>query len=179
MRNRIALAFLLASALPAAAHVTLAEPTAKSGSYYVAMFRVSHGCDGAPTTALSVSIPQGILIARPQPKAGWTIEKEHAPLSAPAKGEMGEAITQRVSKITWHGKLEADEFDQFGLLLKLPVMSGPLALPVVQSCEKCEADWTQTPAAGQDPHAMKFPAPVLTVTPAASTQDAMPGMKMP
>jgi uncharacterized protein YcnI len=34
---------------------------------------------------------------------------------------------------------------------------------VKQTCEKGEADWSQIPAAGQNPHSLQFPAPVLNV----------------
>ena len=35
-------------------------------------------------------------------------------------------IAQRVSAITWAGRLPADQFDQFGVMMKLPATSGAL-----------------------------------------------------
>ncbi|HCX67738.1 MAG TPA: hypothetical protein DHK64_09450, partial [Rhodobiaceae bacterium] len=50
----LAAAVALATAAPAAAHVVLDEPMASAGAYYKAVFRVPHGCDGSPTTSVSV-----------------------------------------------------------------------------------------------------------------------------
>lgn len=166
---------LAAPALPAAAHIVLAEPTARPGSYYAGFFRVSHGCDGSPTTALRIEIPAGIVMAKPQPKPGWTLKVEKAPLPKPAPGEGGAMLTERVTAITWSGRLGAEEFDQFGVMVKLPTEAGPLYFPAVQTCERGEQRWTDVPAAGQAWHAIPHPAPILTLQP-ADGMDAMAGM---
>ena len=145
-------ALLLISAVAAGAHIVLAEPQAKAGSYHAAFFRVSHGCAGSATLSIRVAIPAGIASAHPQPKPGWTLAVE----------KQGE----RVSAILWTGRLEDDQFDQFGVMLKLPAAPGRLYFPTVQRCDAGENDWTMIPAAGQSPHALKSPAPMLELTPA-------------
>lgn len=60
MRNSLAVLALCLSAAPALAHVSLAEPNAAPSSRYVAHFRVGHGCDGKPTTALTVALPPSV-----------------------------------------------------------------------------------------------------------------------
>jgi uncharacterized protein YcnI len=173
MRNRIALALLLGTVGSALAHVTLAEPKAGAGSYYVGAFRVGHGCSGSPTTALRIEIPDGIASARPQPKPGWTVEIETAPLAKPVPGEMGETVTSRVTAVTLNGgSLPGDQFDQFLVLMKLPAVPGQLLFPATQTCAKGEEHWSDAPMAGMR---MPHPAPALTVTPATGGGDTSMG----
>ena len=167
---------LAAPALPAAAHIVLAEPTARPGAYYAGFFRVSHGCGASPTTSLRIEIPSSILTAKPQPKPGWTITVEKAPLPKPVAAEGGTMQTERVAAITWTGRLGAEEFDQFGLMVKLPAATGALYFPAVQTCATGEARWTDIPAAGQAWHDLPRPAPVLDIQP-ADQMDDMAGMQ--
>lgn len=157
-----ALALLLPAA--AAAHIVFAEPQAVAGSYYAGFLRVSHGCGAADTVSIRVEIPAGVLSARPQPKPGWTLAVEHAPLAAPIKGEGGPVITQRVSAITWTGQLPSDQFDQFGIMMKLPEAPGALYFPTVQRCTRGTNDWVNLPASPDAWHATRNPAPILTLT---------------
>src|SRR4051812_21497682 len=101
---------LLAAALllvpcAAAAHVTLGEPAALPGANYVAHFRVGHGCDGSPTTAISVALPPGISNPQAQPQQGWSVATVRSggriiavtwkggPLPATARGEFVMTMT--------------------------------------------------------------------------------------
>jgi copper(I)-binding protein/uncharacterized protein YcnI len=171
-----ALAFLNPSG-SAFAHVTLADPRAAPGAYYVSFFRVGHGCAGSATTALRVELPEAITTARPQPKPGWTVEIEHAPLAAPVKGEGGKLLTERVKAITWRGgPLPDEDWDQFGIMAKLPDAPGKLYFPAVQTCEIGEARWVEIPAADK-PGRLAHPAPSLEVA-AGAGGDAMAGMDM-
>jgi uncharacterized protein YcnI len=159
MKKLIALAALLPAA--AGAHVVFDQPQATAGGYYTGFLRVTHGCGDSPTVSVRVDIPVGIVSARPQPKPGWTLTIERAPLATPIKGEGGTAITTRVTAITWTGKLPPDEFDQFGLSLKLPDAAGPLYFPTTQRCEKGVNAWTAIPASPEQWHATPSPAPML------------------
>lgn len=150
--------------LPAMAHVVLAEPKARSGSYYAGFFRVSHGCGTSDTVSVRISMPESLLSARPQPKAGWTVQVEHAPLDTSRQGEGGAIITDRVAAITWTGRLPADQFDQFGVMMKLPGSVGPLYFPTVQTCVSGENRWVDIPASGQAWHDVENPAPVIELT---------------
>ena len=47
-----------------------------------------------------VEIPTAILTAKPQPKAGWTLEIEREPLAAPIKGDGGPRPTQPAPTLT-------------------------------------------------------------------------------
>lgn len=156
----IAAAAALVLTQSAAAHVVLAEPHARAGSYYAGFFRISHGCGDEPTIAVRIDIPEGVTIAHPQPKPGWRLTIERAPLPAPLQSEGG-PITERVAAITWRGRLPADEFDQFGVMLRLPDAAGPLYFPVTQTCAHSERRWADIPGPNQAWHDVANPAPVL------------------
>ena len=142
----------MAAAAPASAHVTVQPATATAGAYQVLRFGVGHGCgDKAATTALRIEIPAGVSVARPQPKPGWKLEIVRA----------GETV----SAIVWRGSLPLDQFDEFVMLAKLPAAGGPLAFPAIQTCGAAENRWidSQSPGAPRP----KFPAPTVTLVPAA------------
>jgi Uncharacterized protein conserved in bacteria len=156
-----ALSLLLASA--ASAHIVFADPEAKPGAYYAGFLRVGHGCGASPTRAIRVEIPEGVNIARPQPKPGWSIEIERAPLATPIHAEGGHQITERVIAITWRGELPADQFDQFGIMMRLPGQAGALYFPVTQTCANGATRWDQIPPAGAAWGSVPHPAPMLTL----------------
>ena len=122
-----------------------------------------------------MEIPAAILVAKPQPKAGWTLESEREPLATPIKGDGGETLTTRAKAVTWRGRLGDDEFDAFGLMAKLPDAAVVLAFPAVQTCEAAENRSVETPTAEASAPARR-PAPTLTVTPKGD--DGMAGMDM-
>jgi len=171
LRRSIIVAALTVATSAASAHVTFAEPAAKAGSYYAGFLRVTHGCGSSPTVSVHVAIPQGIEIARPQPKAGWTLTMDRAPLAKPIPSESGGLIKDRVIGVTWTGNLPADEFDQFGIMLKLPSDAGPLYFPTMQICASGANAWTNLPATPDAWHSTKMPAPMLIVTAEAAAHD--------
>jgi len=166
MKKFVVLAAILAGS--AQAHVVMSPAEATAGSYYAGDVRIGHGCDDEATTAVRIEVPEGIMTARPRPKPGWTVEVERVPLATPIVSD-GKEQRDRVSAITWRGNLPADQFDDFGMMLKLPRgQSGPLYLPVRQICGAKAVAWTEIPAAGQNWGALKHPAPVLTLEPAVT-----------
>jgi copper(I)-binding protein/uncharacterized protein YcnI len=149
-----ALAVLSISALAssAQAHIVADPAEAKPGSYFRTALRVGHGCGaGKPTTAIRVSIPEGVVNASAQPKPGWEIRVETTKLEKPVDAGHGRMTDTVVSAISWSGgSLPNEQFDEFGLVLKLSDAPGKqLALPVVQTCAGGETRWDQIPAAGQ------------------------------
>ena len=167
----------LAVAGPAAAHVVLSQPHAPAGGYYTAYLRVGHGCEGAATTSIRLEVSPETPVVRPQPKPGWTLRIEHLPLTTPLRGEGGRMLSERVSAITrTGGPLPDAEWAEFGVSTKLPARTGALYFPVVQTCDRGEARWTETPVPGQPSRRLTHPAPMLTLDP--PVEDTMGGMKM-
>jgi hypothetical protein len=163
-----ALVLTLASA-DAFAHVTLEEPAAIAGSGYKAVLRIGHGCDGSATQALAVQIPAGFQGAKPMPKAGWTVEVRRAALAQPYESH-GRRVTDDVVEITWRAKttdayLPDAFFDEFVLRGQTPTQPGALWFKVLQSCEKGQLNWAETPARGTSTRGLKEPAVLLEVLP--------------
>lgn len=149
------------SSLPAAAHVVLERREAPAGSYHKAVFRVPHGCSGSPTTAIAVTIPADILVARPQPKPGWQLTVVRQALPQPVKGPHGATIAERIDRIVWEGgSLPDDWFDEFAIQVRLPASPAGTLLhfPVEQTCAEGARHWTSTDA--NHP----APAPALRLT---------------
>ena len=147
----------------AQAHVTLETPQAAAGSYYKAVFRVGHGCEGSPVTQLIVNIPPGVRGAKPMVKPGWRIEIERARLDTPYESH-GHSVTEDVAQIRYiGGPLPDTHYDEFALMAQLPEQAGPLYWKLTQICEKGRVDWVEAPAAGQALHDLKSPAALLDV----------------
>lgn len=162
-------AFTWATALwsPVFAHVVLQDGAAAAGASYRATFRVGHGCDGAPTTGIRVSIPAGFNGAQPMPKPGWTVTTKSGVLATPYQSH-GKTFTEGVVEITWvangaENALPADFYDEFVLRGTTPTRPGPLWFKVVQSCGKGEDAWVEIPASGTSTKGLKSPAALLEV----------------
>ena len=155
---------LAVTASAASAQIVLSQPKFEAGQNYAAFFRVEHGCDGSPTLALKVHIPDGVTVLQTPDKPGWKLETQR--------------IKDSLTDITWRGRLDAGTTDQFGLFLKLPAKAGPLYFPAVQQCEKGETRWIDIPAAGQSSRDVTHPAPMLQLTAATTPATVMAGSMM-
>ncbi|RAK59836.1 nuclear export factor GLE1 [Phenylobacterium hankyongense] len=156
----LATALALALASGAHAHVSAEPAEAEPGAYQVVRFRIGHGCSETQgTTALRIEIPPRIASARPQPKPGWGLAVEH-----------GGGAAGAVSAVVWTGRLPADQFDEFAILLRLPQAPGVLYFPAVQTCGAGQAQWTEIPDPGETGR-LDHPAPALRLTPATGAPD--------
>ena len=165
MRNKFLLSILFTSLpLMASAHVTLTEPEAKPGTHYLAHFKVGHGCDGSPTTGLSINIPDGVSAVEPQAKLGWSADLVHD--------------GKRVSAVNFSGgTIAANVPDEVVISMMLPETLGPLVFTANQTCEKGSEYWSELPAA--DGHKLQNPAPILKLTNTpTNAAPAMDGMDM-
>jgi uncharacterized protein YcnI len=156
---------ILASA-PATAHVTLERNEAPADSFFNAMVNVPHGCEGSPTLKVRVRIPEGVIGVKPQPKPGWDLAIRKEKLAQPIVESHGRTITEVVAEVTWTGKLVDENFDQFGIHMRLPNKPGEtLYFPTVQECETGVHRWIEIPAAGKSRGDYKEPAPFLRLIP--------------
>ena len=140
------------------AQVALSQKTFEAGVNFAAFFKVEHGCEGSPTLSLRVDIPSDVTVLEVPLKEGWTTNAER--------------VQRRISAVSWRGRLEGGQADQFAVLLKLPSRVGPLYFPTVQRCAKGEMRWTEIPTSGQAAKDLKRPAPVVELT-AAVARPAM------
>ncbi|PTT81863.1 nuclear export factor GLE1 [Pelomonas sp. HMWF004] len=160
-----ALALLAATAQ---AHVSLEQPEAAAGSGYRATFRIGHGCEGAATKVVVITLPAGLRGAKPMPKAGWTLTTTRRPLKTPYESH-GKPVTDELAEVRWTANTPADFlqdewFDEFVLRASLPAEPGTLWFPVRQLCTQGEWNWAELPSA--ETPKPRAPAVKLTVTPA-------------
>ncbi|MFE6254661.1 YcnI family protein [Agromyces sp. NPDC057865] len=143
---------LAAVPLAASAHVTVTPSGTAAGSYTVLTFAFSHGCEGSPTTAIAIDIPESIASVSPTLNPNYTIEKV-------ADGD-------RTSQVVYTAITPVQDGyrDTIELSLQLPedAAGETLAFPVLQSCEVGETNWNQVAEEGEEEP--ESPAPVIVVT---------------
>ena len=152
---------------PASAHVTITPSDTSAGAYTVLTVSVGHACEGSPTTALDIQIPEPILSVTPTLLEGWEVEKKMVQLDEPVEDAHGNSVTERVGEVVYTADQPlADGYRAaMELSLQLPETPGEtLTFPVVQKCVQGETGWTETPAEGQDAEELERPAPSVTIT---------------
>lgn len=154
-------------AAPAFAHTTANPSSTAAGAYAIVTMRVPHGCEGAATTVLDVSIPAGVTSVKPEQVPGWSVTTEIGSYAEPVTIH-GQEITEGVVEVTWtadDGVSLPDAFYRdFGLSVKLPDTVGEtLYFPAVQTCEDgSEAAWIEIPSSeGEE---LEKPAPAFELT---------------
>lgn len=145
------------------AHVVLEQKSAPAASYYKATFMVGHGCEGSPTTSISVTIPDGVVSIKPMPKPGWDLKTRVETLAKPHQLH-GKTFTEGVTRVIWTGGALADaNYDEFVMLTRLPDTPGTLYFKVVQTCEQGENRWEEIPAEGKTTRDYRMPAAMLII----------------
>ncbi len=166
---------LFLSPAAAHAHATLQIREASPDAGYRGVVQITHGCEGTPTNRVSVTIPEGVIGAKPMPKPGWTVTTQRGPYARAYPYYHGD-IAEGVKTITWSGgSLPDDQVDEFTFLARISDAFAPGAtihFPVEQDCEKGAYRWSEIPAAGQDPHSLKSPAPGVTLVAAPAKPPA-------
>jgi len=149
---------LTAVPLAASAHVTVTPSGTAAGSYTVLTFAFSHGCEGSPTTAIAIDIPESIESLSPTLNPNYTIEKVTD----------GDRTSQVVyTAIT---PVEDGYRDAIELSMRLPddAAGETLSFPVLQTCEVGETNWNQVAEEGEEEP--ESPAPVIVVTEATGDE---------
>jgi uncharacterized protein YcnI len=147
----------LTPAAAASAHVSASATSTAAGSSTVVTFSVPHGCDGSPTTVVTIEVPESVPAVTPTVNPSWTVEKVVEQLAEPLMDAHGNEITERVTSVVYAttGAGLADGYrDTFELSLRLPdgEAGDVVAFPVVQTCAEGTAEWV-----GED-------APSVTLT---------------
>jgi len=166
----LALGLVLAAPGVALAHVSASPDTTVAGATSVVSFVVPHGCDGSPTTRISIEVPAQLSTVTPVYKTGWTIEKVMEPLDPPVDDGHGGTRTERVAEVVFTATTPLPDGyrDTVGLQVRLPAEPGQtLVFPTVQTCESGETAWVQVPQPGQTAEP-ENPAPTVVTTTAAT-----------
>jgi periplasmic copper chaperone A len=152
-------------------HITLEQTSVETSATTKATLRIGHGCQGLPTQALRVQIPQGFAGTKPMPKAGWSVVVQRAKLTTPYD-DHGKQITDDVNEVTWTANtreayITEEQYDEFVLRGKAPGTAGHLWFKVTQFCKDGDKIgqnlWTEIPASGTSVKGLKFPAALLNV----------------
>lgn len=165
--KRFSLATLVLCALPMtlSAHATLEVREAQQNSNYKAVIRISHGCEGSDTQSVTVTIPEGVINAKPMPKAGWDLETVTGPYAKTY--EYHGPRSEGVKTITWTGNLNDGHYDEFVFRARITdafEAGETVYFPTVQKCVEGSNDWVEIPAKGKEKERLPRPAPGLKVT---------------
>ncbi|MGW9156401.1 MULTISPECIES: YcnI family copper-binding membrane protein [unclassified Microbacterium] len=151
---------ILALAVPtmAGAHVGVSPDELAAGDHGVLTFSFSHGCENSPTTALRITMPEGLASVAPTMDGDWSIAVE--------RGDDGLVSAVTYTALTpVPNDLRGAVSMSVGLDESTPET---LAFPVVQECVDGKTEWTQLAENGEDPHSLDAPAPVVSVAAAAA-----------
>ncbi|HTN56413.1 MAG TPA: DUF1775 domain-containing protein [Microbacterium sp.] len=161
----IACAFAVAVPAAASAHVGVSPDHIPAGSSTLLTFSFSHGCEGSPTTALRVTMPEGIGNAWPTFDSDWSADidkNESGAVSAvtfTAAEPVAEGLRGMVGLTVITDKHAADQ----------------LVFPVEQRCVTGVNEWTQVAEDGEDPHSLEAPAPVVALDALNDAEDVHGG----
>lgn len=149
------------------AHIALDPKEAPVGSSVKATFRVTHGCDGAATTAVRIAIPEGFIGVKPMPKPGWKLEVRKGKYQRAYKHFHGRELSEGAIEIVWSGgelpNEFVDEFSLVGFAARELDAGATFTFPVVQDCVGGKTtEWTEIAKEGND-HPER-PAPQMTLT---------------
>lgn len=138
-----AVAVVLASSLPAAAHVTVQPDQAATGSFARFGVRVPTERDAAATVKVEVQLPEELVAVSFQPAPGWRRTVERKPRTAPVE-VFGEQVTDYIASVTWEGgRIEPGEFEEFGFSARTPAGPTTLTFPSLQTYDNGEVvRWT-------------------------------------
>ncbi|MDN3571437.1 DUF1775 domain-containing protein, partial [Methylobacterium longum] len=176
LASRFALIGLVAlSATAARAHAVLERKEASPDTSYRGVVQITHGCAGSPTTQVSVTIPEGVVGAKPMPKPGWQVTTTKGAYAKAYPYYHG-SISEGVKTVTWTGgSLPDDEVDEFTFFARISDAFTPgqtVHFPVQQDCEKGSHNWSEIPPVGTSAHALKEPAPSVRIVAAPTSASA-------
>ena len=140
------LLLLFAAPSPTMAHITLEQGEASAGANYQAVLTVGHGCEGSPTVAIRVRIPDGVVAVVPEAKAGWQLDTKVEAYPAPVQVS-DQVLTEGVREIIWSGgNLPDGQKERFVFSSRLPDGDpGTIVyFPVVQECVEGVHRWIDT-----------------------------------
>lgn len=159
---------VVVTASPASAHITLKAKEAAIDSAYDAVFVVPHGCAGSATTRIRVQIPEGVIVIKPMPTAGWNVEAV-AGKYASGYDYQGSSVSEGAKEVVWSGgNLPDHTREEFVISTFLTGGLKPgtvLYFPTVQECEQGVSRWIEIPADPTHPHDSKWPAPGVKLLP--------------
>lgn len=139
------------AAAPASAHA-VTDPNTAESIYFETAIRVGHSCPDVTTTAMRVTIPEGVHLVLAKPVPGWK-------LKVTRKGLLG-----RATEVAWTGGSLPDHTVQ---LFPFSVIIGPHApdviwFPTIQECSDGDVlAWVEIPPSVEEWGNYERPAPYV------------------
>lgn len=159
-------ALALAAPLTASAHIHVDPESAPAGSSSILTFTVGHGCDGSPTTEVTIGIPDEVTTVKPVVNPGWAAATSTEPVEDGVTDAHGNPVSERTSAVTFTANTPLDDgqIDMLSVQVSVPedAEGQTLAFPVTQTCESGSIAWDQAAEDGEDEP--ESPAPVIEVT---------------
>lgn len=160
----------LAAPLAASAHIDIDPSSTAAGSYAVLSFALPHGCDGSPTTSISISIPESVVSVTPTVNPDWTVAKTAVDLAKPITDAEGNTISTRIGQVVYTAITPMEDGLRTTFDLSVPLSADAagktLEFPVLQTCVTGSTAWDQHAVEGEaEP---EHPAPSIAVTAAVA-----------
>lgn len=147
-------ALVIAAPLAASAHVHVTPDESAAGTSTRLGFSFSHGCEDSPTTAVVLTIPEGVDGVTPVADGAWTISRELGDDGIPTQVTYT-AVTPIESGISATVSLD--------VIFASSASGTSVAFPVLQKCVVGETDWSEVATEGQTEEDLASPAPVVAV----------------
>ncbi len=155
---------LLATALPAAAHVTVNPKEANQGGFAKIAFRVPNE-QAKPTIKVEVAFPASTPIANAsyRPLPGWKVVVTKKKLDKPIKVH-GDEVTEGIERITWTADsaaagIQPSQFQEFEVSVGPLPEADKLVFKALQTYDGGEVvRWIDEATGSEEP---EHPAPVL------------------
>ncbi len=147
-------ALVIAAPLAASAHVHVTPDESAAGTSTRLGFSFSHGCEDSPTTAVVLTIPEGVDGVTPVADGAWTISRELGDDGIPTQVTYT-AVTPIESGISATVSLD--------VIFASSASGTSVAFPVLQKCVVGETDWSEVATEGQTEDDLASPAPVVAV----------------
>lgn len=147
-------ALVIAAPLAASAHVHVTPDESAAGTSTRLGFSFSHGCEDSPTTAVVLTIPEGVDGVTPVADGAWTISRELGDDGIPTQVTYT-AVTPIESGISATVSLD--------VIFASSASGTSVAFPVLQKCVVGETDWAEVATEGQTEDDLASPAPVVAV----------------
>lgn len=153
----------VAAPLAASAHVHVTPDTSDAGATTRLAFSFSHGCDDSPTTAITITIPDGIDGVTPVLDGAWSISRGVGDDGIPT------SVTYTALTPVESGVAASVALD---VIFASSAANTAVAFPVLQTCVEGATDWAEVTADGQTEDDLAAPAPVVAVGAVAAAEDS-------
>ena len=145
----------LGLAAPASAHVTVTPSDTAAGAFVVLTFSVPHGCEGSPTTGITIQVPEEILSVTADPQPAVRGGEVRGPARRAGRGRPRQQHHRAGRRGDLHRlgpRCPTASATRSSSPCSCPTpRARRCAFPVIQTCEKGETAWVGDAGRGAGP----------------------------